>query len=77
MTPDILNPPSVSALSHLAAVGATPTQSFNPGVIHKLTILGLIEIVHLPSPFKTGKRIPIPHARITAAGLAKTKELKK
>lgn len=47
-----------------------PKQDINPGVVNRLLRGELIEIVDLPSPFKTHNRRPISHARITELGLS-------
>jgi hypothetical protein len=47
---------------------AMPTQMINPGVIDRLSREDLIEIVSLPSPYRTHKGRVIPHAQITLAG---------
>jgi len=40
----------------------------NPGVTTKLLNEGLVELVMMPSPFKTHAGRDIDHMRITAAG---------
>jgi hypothetical protein len=48
-----------------------PTQVFNPGVVNRLQREALVEIVDLPSPYRSHKGRKIPHLRITDAGLSR------
>lgn len=45
-----------------------PIQSLNPGVRNRLERERLVEIVMLPSPYKTHKAKPIAHYKITEVG---------
>jgi DNA-binding PadR family transcriptional regulator len=47
--------------------GPQPSQEFNPGVVNRLQRSGYVEIVHLPSPYRT-RRGNIAYLRITDAG---------
>lgn len=64
-----LNPLSSHALDVLGTVKRQPVprQEVNPGVVHRLLREALVELVDLPSPYKT---LPgtVDHLRITAAG---------
>ena len=46
-----------------------PCSEVNPGVSNRLRREALVEIVRLPSPFKTHARKLIDHLQITDAGL--------
>jgi hypothetical protein len=47
-----------------------PCAGVNPGVANRLLREGLVEIVQLPSPFKTHRGRAIDHLRITDEGRA-------
>lgn len=47
--------------------GPEPAQEYNPGVVNRLRREALVELVQLPSPYKTRKG-NIAHLRITEAG---------
>lgn len=65
------HPLSAHAISALQSLHKPrPTQQINAGVINRLLREALIEIEDRPSPYATGRGRMIPHARITAAGLA-------
>jgi hypothetical protein len=49
--------------------GPRPTQLINPGVVDRLQRGQFIEIVPLPSPFKTHKGANINFARLTVLGI--------
>lgn len=51
--------------------GPYPTQETNPGVVRALMTRGYVEVVDLPSPYRSHKRTKtVPHLRITEAGKA-------
>ena len=52
------------------ARGPLPRHKINPGVTDRLWREDLVEIVDLPSPYKTKKGL-LPHLRITDAGRAR------
>lgn len=68
---------SAHALAELRNIAQSPEPSLgvNPGVINRLMREELVEVVRLPSPFKTHKGRPIDHLQITDAGRARLKEL--
>ncbi len=59
---------AIATLVEIAKAPA-PTGPINPGTLNRLMREGLIDIVSLPSPFKTHRGKLIGHAKITAAGL--------
>jgi len=68
-------PLSDLALSELRRILETPapTQTFNPGIVHKLTSEGFAEITLLQSPFAShkGRKVHrISHLKITDFGKA-------
>jgi hypothetical protein len=60
---------ALAALSWVAR-GPLPRHKLNPGVTTRLRREALIEVVDLPSPYKTKKGL-LPHLRITDAGRAR------
>ena len=58
---------ALASLDDLQA-GPRPAAQFNPGVVNRLMREDLVEVVDLPSPFKTHKGRAIPHLRITDSG---------
>lgn len=64
------HPLSAHAIAELMDIARAPvpTCSINPGVLNRLGREDLIEIVALPSPFKTHKGRATTHAQITPAG---------
>ena len=71
------HPLSKTALDVLAgiAVAPVPRQVVNPGVVNRLTREHLVEVVDLPSPYKT-VRGTVEHLRITPAGREALKQAK-
>jgi hypothetical protein len=70
------HPLSAHALSELRYLlkGPQPRQSFNAGVSDRLEREALVELVSLPSPFKSHKGKNIPFLQITDAGRARIAE---
>ncbi len=66
-------PLSAHALGKLQRIAEKPqpTQEVNPGVIDKLLRESLVELVLLPSPFKSHQGRAIEHLRATEAGRAR------
>ena len=64
------HPLSAHAIAELRNIARSPepTVGVNPGVINRLMRENLVEIVLLPSPFKTHKGRPANHLKITDAG---------
>lgn len=64
------HPLSAHAITELRNIARSPepTVGVNPGVINRLMRENLVEIVRLPSPFKTHKAKAIDHLQITDAG---------
>ena len=64
------HPLSAHALTELRQIDrrAVPRCAVNPGVANRLQCEALVEIVMLPSPFKTHKGRKIAHLEITEAG---------
>jgi hypothetical protein len=64
------HPLSAHAIDELRNIARSPEPivGINPGVINRLMRENLVEIVQLPSPFKTHKGRPVGHLRITNAG---------
>ena len=52
LLPGALSDTAERALAVLSA-GPRPRQEFNPGVVERLMLAGLVELVWLPSPYKT------------------------
>lgn len=65
-----LRPLSAHARAELRDIATAPVPacSVNPGVIRRLSVQGLVELVDLPSPFPTHKGRNIQHLQVTAAG---------
>lgn len=61
------------AALRLVARGPLPRHRLNPGVTDRLRREALVEIVDLPSPYKSKPGL-LPHLRITDAGRAKLYE---
>jgi hypothetical protein len=59
---------------YVLAQGPIPRQEINPGVSDRLERESLVEVVDLPSPYKTHKGANIRHTRLTAAGHALLRE---
>lgn len=70
------HPLSAHALSELRALlrGPQPRQSFNAGVADRLEREALVELVSLPSTFKSHKGKKIPFLQITDAGRVRASE---
>lgn len=64
-----LSPIAHSVLRSLARA-PMPTQDVNPGVVDRLMRGKPVEVIQLPSPFKTHKGASIAHLQITDAGRA-------
>ena len=66
------HPLSRTAMEILASIARSPAprQSINPGVVNRLLREDLVEMVDLPSPYKTVKGL-VSHLRVTAAGRAR------
>lgn len=64
------HPLSAHAIAELKDIALRPVPccSVNPGVQNRLRREQLVEIVALPSPFKTHKGGNAPHLQITQAG---------
>ena len=62
-----LTPHSIAALVDLSH-GPKPRQELNPGVANRLLRGELVEVVALPSPYKTHRGARIEHLRLTKAG---------
>ncbi len=71
MNGSVTHPLSAHALEVLRrlAVADIPRQEINPGVVNRLFRENLVELVMLPSPYKT-VRGDVRHLRITEAGRA-------
>lgn len=72
------HPLSVHAIADLIEMrdcGPIPRSGVNAGVANRLARESLAEEVQLPSPFKTHAGKNIAHIAITAAGLARLKDL--
>lgn len=67
-----LHPLSAYALAELVSIAACPEPygNVNPGVADRLLRGALVEVVDLPSPFRTHNGRAIRHLRITNAGRA-------
>ena len=65
-----LSPHAIAELRNMA-YAPEPACAINPGVLSRLLREGLIEMVDLPSPFKTHKGGNCQHAKITKAGFAR------
>ena len=50
--------------------GTKPRQEVNPGVVDRLLRGMLVELVDLPSPYKSHRGRDCPHLKITDAGRA-------
>ncbi len=62
-----LSPHAITVLLRIAT-SPMPTVQINPGVVDRLLRENLVELVRLPSPFKTHKRKPIDHLQIVDLG---------
>jgi hypothetical protein len=58
------------AVLYVLARGPIPRQEINPGISDRLERKNLVEIVDLPSPYKSHKGANIRHTRLTSAGRA-------
>ena len=69
---DKTHPLSAHALDELADIARKPVpcNAVNPGVGNRLMREDLVEVVNLPSPFKTHKGGDCAHYQITDAGRA-------
>lgn len=65
-----LSATALSSLRDLRDDGPQPKLTFNAGIVDRLLREDLVEIVHLPSPYKTHKGRKIDYLQITAAGRA-------
>lgn len=57
-----LSPLAIEALELLKS-GPLPTQRFNPGLVNRLLREPTVELVDMPSPYKTRKGL-VPHLRL-------------
>lgn len=64
------HPLSAHAIDVLRTLARTPRprQEINPGVVSRFEREALVEIVGLPSPYRTHHGRPIDHLRLTDAG---------
>lgn len=70
-SPSVPVPPPLSshAENQLRRVecGPVPTQEMNPGVVRRLMLTGIVEIVDMPSPYRSHKPgTCVPHLRMCA-----------
>ncbi len=64
-----LSPHAIARLKEISDGRPVPAHVINPGVINRFQRSNLIELIDLPSPYKTGKGKKIAHIQITQAGL--------
>lgn len=63
-----LSPHAKEALGRVKS-GPIPGQQINPGVINRLRRSDFIELIDLPSPYKTGRGRLLVHVKITQKGI--------
>lgn len=67
---------ALAALRKLKA-GPYPAREFNPGIVNRLLREGCVELVNMPSPYKTRKGLVTYIRLITPADVARAVERRK